>query len=118
MTALSQTTSERVRRLLVGLKMPRALEALDDIVRRLETGELSGLEAVQTLLAEEFETRETRRIKMSLMTARLTRIKTVADYDFAFQPSLERERVLALTGLDFIERKETVHFLGPCESDS
>lgn len=113
MTPLPQTTPDKVRRLLVGLKMPRALEAFDDIVRRLEQGELSGLEAVQSLLAEEFETRETRRIKMGLMTARLTRIKTLADYDFAFQPSLERERVLALAGLDFIERKETVHFLGP-----
>jgi len=29
------------------------------------------------------------------MTARLTRLKTLHDYDFAFQPSLERERILA-----------------------
>ena len=113
MTAVPQTTSERVRRLLVGLKMPCALEALDDVIRRLETGEISGLEVLCTLLVEEFETREIRRIKMGLMTARLTRLKTIADYDFAFQPSLERERVLALAGLDFVERKETVHFLGP-----
>jgi len=113
MTPLSPSTADRLRHLLVGLKMPRALEAFDDIVRRLETGELSALEAMQSLLAEEFETRESRRVKMGLMTARLTRIKTLEDYDFAFQPSLERDRVLALAGLDFIERKETVHFLGP-----
>ena len=93
--------------------MARSLEALDDVLRRLEQGGLSALEAIHRLLAEEFQTRETRRIKMGLMTARLTRLKTLHDYDFTFQPSLERERILALAQLDFIERKEVVHLLGP-----
>jgi len=113
MNTLPQTTPDRIRQLLVGLKMPRALESLDDVIRRLETGETSGLAAIESLLAEEFETREGRRIKVGLMTARLTRLKAISDYDFAFQPSLDRERIMALSGLDFIERKETVHFLGP-----
>lgn len=40
---MSQSTLERIRQDLVGLKMPRALEALDQIVRRLEHGEISAL---------------------------------------------------------------------------
>lgn len=44
---------ERIRHDLVGLKMPRALEALDHVVRRLEHGELSALEAIDILLSEE-----------------------------------------------------------------
>ncbi|MGO7564970.1 hypothetical protein ACC754_37280, partial [Rhizobium johnstonii] len=39
---------DRIRHDLVGLKMPRALEALDHVVRRLEHGELSALEAKPT----------------------------------------------------------------------
>jgi DNA replication protein DnaC len=113
MTAVPQSTIDQVRGLLVGLKMARALEALDDVMRRLEQGELSALEAIHGLLAEEFETRESRRVKMGLMTARLTRLKTLQDYDFSFQPSLERDRILALAQLDFIERNEVVHLLGP-----
>jgi len=113
MTAVPQSTIDQVRGLLVGLKMARALEALDDVMRRLEQGELSALEAIHGLLAEEFETRETRRVKMGLMTARLTRLKTLQDYDFSFQPSLERDRILALAQLDFVERNEVVHLLGP-----
>ena len=34
-------------------------------------------------------------------------------FDFAFQPSLDRERILTLAGLDFIKRAEVVHLLGP-----
>jgi DNA replication protein DnaC len=113
MSPLPPSSSDQVRRLLVGLKMARALEALDDVLRRLEQGELSAVEAIHLLLAEEFETRESRRIKMGLITARLTRLKTLQDYDFAFQPSLERERILTLAQLAFIERKEVVHLLGP-----
>ena len=78
------STTDELRGLLVGLKMARALEALDDVLRRLEEGSLSALEAIHLLLAEEFQTRETRRIKAGLMTARLTRLKTLQDYDFSF----------------------------------
>jgi len=113
MTDWTSSTADDVRRLLVGLKMARSLEAFDDVVRRLEQGQLSALEAIHGLLAEEFETRESRRVKMGLMTARLTRLKTLQDYDFTFQPSLERERILALAQLDFIDRNEVVHLLGP-----
>lgn len=113
MSPLPSSTADQLREILVGLKMARSLEALDDVLRRLEQGSLSALEAIHQLLAEEFQTRETRRIKMGLMTARLTRLKTLQDYDFTFQPSLERERIIALAQLDFIERKEVVHLLGP-----
>jgi len=113
MSPLPTSTVDELRSLLVGLKMARSLEALDDVLRSLEQGSLSALEAIHQLLAEEFQTRETRRIKAGLMTARLTRLKTLSDYDFSFQPSLERERILALAQLDFIARKEVLHLLGP-----
>jgi DNA replication protein DnaC len=104
---------ERIRRHLVGLKMSRALEALDSSVRRLEEGRLSALELLDELLGEELTTRESRRIQSSLMTARLTRIKTLEDFDFSFQPSLDKNRILALAELDFLDRGEVVHLLGP-----
>ncbi len=113
MSVLPSTPLERIRHHLVGLKMVRALEALDSSVRRLEEGKISALELLDELLGEEHSTRETRRIKASMMTARLTRIKTLEDFDFSFQPSLDRNRILALAELDFIERGDVVHLLGP-----
>jgi len=110
---VSGATTERIRRHLVGLRMPRALEALEATLSRIEQGQLSALEALESLLGEEYSTRESRRIKMALQTARLTCIKTLASYDFSFQPSLDRNRVLALAELGFIERHECVHLLGP-----
>ena len=106
-------TTERIRRHLVGLKMPRALEALQTTLSRIEQGQVTALEAIETLLGEEYSTRESRRIKMALQTARLSTVKTISGYDFTFQPSLDRNRVLALADLEFVERRQCVHFLGP-----
>jgi DNA replication protein DnaC len=110
--ALSAVPIERIRGYLVGLRMPRALETLDHIVQQLERGQISALEAIDLLLAEEITVRETRRIKAALQMARLANIKTLSGFDFSFQPSLDRNRVLALAQLDFIDRHEVVHFIG------
>src|SRR6201997_4889321 len=103
---------ERIRSHLVSLRMPRALEALDHVVRQLERGETNAIEAIETLLAEEITIRESRRVKAALQMARLASIKTLSGFDFSFQPSLDRNRILALAQLDFIDRHEVVHFIG------
>src|SRR6184192_784684 len=95
---------DRIRRTLVGLKMPRALEVLDQTVRQLERGEASALEVIDTLFAEELSLRENRRVKMALRMAKLSTVKTLTGFDFSFQPSLDRNRILALA---------QIHFLGP-----
>ena len=107
------TTIDSIKRSLVGLRMPRALEVLDATLRRIEQGEIDGIGALDQILVEELTLRETRRVKTALMMARLTAIKTLQGFDFAFQPSLDRSRILALAELKFIDRAEVIHLLGP-----
>lgn len=106
-------TLARVRQHLVQLKLACALEVLDDTMARVEQGKLTVLEAVDVLLNDECANRETRRIKAARMTARLTQIKTLESFDFSFQPSLDRNRILTLAQLSFIDRHQSVHLLGP-----
>jgi DNA replication protein DnaC len=103
---------ERIRRHLVGLRMPRALETLDHLVQQIERGQIGSIEAIEMLLAEELTIRESRRIKAALQMARLNVVKTLSGFDFSFQPSLGRNRILALAQLDFIDRHDVVHFIG------
>ena len=104
---------DRIKHTMVGLKMPCAIEILDATVRRLERGEMTALEAIDALLAEEFTLRENRRIKTALVMARLSTIKTLAGFDFSFQPSLDKNRIMALAELKFIDRAEVLHLVGP-----
>jgi DNA replication protein DnaC len=97
---------------IVGLRMPRALEALEGVIQQLERGQLGAIEAIDALLAEEITVREGRRIKAALQMARLATIKTLTAFDFSFQPSLDRNRIMALASLDFVHRHEVVHFIG------
>ncbi len=113
MTLGAASRVDNIRHSLVSLKMPRALEMLDATLRRIEQGQIDGIEALDELLLEELSLRENRRIKAALRMARLPVIKTLAGFDFSFQPSLDRNRILALAGLDFIARAEVVHLLGP-----
>jgi DNA replication protein DnaC len=107
------TTLERVRQRLVELKFASALEILDETLERLERDEISAVDAIDLLLDQEQGVRETRRVRTQLMTSRLTPIKTLDGFDFSFQPTLDRQRVMALAELSFIERCQTVHLLGP-----
>ena len=109
---LPQAPIERIRRHLVALRMPRALETLDHLVAQIERGQLGSIEAIEMLLAEELTIRESRRIKAALQMARLTPVKTLSGFDFSFQPSLDRNRILALAQLEFIDRHEVLHLIG------
>jgi DNA replication protein DnaC len=113
MTAHSPTVLDNIKRNLVGLKMPWALEILDVTVRGIERGEMTALEAIDVLLTEELTLRENRRVKMALLMARLSAIKTLDGFDFSFQPSLDKNRIMALAELQFIGRAEVVHLIGP-----
>lgn len=104
---------DSVKKSLVALKMPRALEILDTALRRIEQGEVTWIEALDQLLIEELTLRDNRRVSTALRMSRLTTVKTLAGFDFAFQPSLDRNRILALAELKFIDRAEVVHLLGP-----
>ena len=77
---------DRIKRTLVSLKMPRALEIVDATVRRIERGEVTPLEAIDMLLVEELTLRENRRVRMALQMAKLSAVKTLAGFDFSSSP--------------------------------
>ena len=109
----SASLRDRLRAQLADLKMPGALEALDEILRRCDSGELSAGDAMEQVLGAHITLRNARRLQTAMRSARLPAIKTLADFDFSFQPSVKREQVESLHTLGFIERKENVVLLGP-----
>jgi IstB-like ATP binding protein len=61
------------------------------------------------LLAEEFTLRVNRRVKNALVMAQLSTIKMLAGFDFSFQPLLDKNCIMALAELKFIDRAEVLH---------
>jgi len=114
---LAPTLRDRLRAQLADLKMPGALEALDDILRRADSGELAAGEAMSALLGSHIALRNQRRLQTAMRSARLPAVKTLADFDFTFQPSVKRDQLESLHTLSFLERRENVVFLGPPGGD-
>ena len=104
---------DRLRAQLADLKMPGALEALDDILRGIDSGTLQAPAAIEGLLGAQIALRNNRRLQAAMRSSRLPAAKTLADFDFSFQPSIKREQIDSLHTLGFIERKENVILLGP-----
>lgn len=103
---------DHLRAQLADLKMPGALEALDEILAGLDSGTLTAAAALDALLAAQIALRNHRRLDAAMRSSRLPAVKTLAAFDFSFQPSVKREQLDSLHSLGFLERKENVVFLG------
>jgi DNA replication protein DnaC len=64
-------------------------------------------------LGSEWQGRYQRSIEARLKQARFPWVKTLEQFDFDFQPSLDRKQVRELAGLTFAERAHNVIVLGP-----
>jgi DNA replication protein DnaC len=113
MTAAARSRRDRMRAQLADLKMPGALEALDEVLTGVDGGGVTASEAIEQLLAAQITLRNNRRLQAAMRSSRLPAIKTIEDFDFTFQPSIKREQLDSLHELGFLERKENVIFLGP-----
>lgn len=98
---------DRLRTQLADLKLPGALEALDDILRGIDGGALTASAALEALLGAQIALRNNRRLQAAMRSSRLPTAKTLADLDFSFQPSIKREQIDSLHTLGFIDRRET-----------
>jgi DNA replication protein DnaC len=64
-------------------------------------------------LAAEWQGRFQRGIEARLRQSRFPWLKTLEQFDFAFQPSLDKKQVRELAGLSWVERAQNVVILGP-----
>jgi DNA replication protein DnaC len=108
-----RSVRERIRSQLADLKMPGSLEALDAVLTGIDGGKLGAGEAISQVLEAQISLRNNRRLEAAMRSSRLPAVKTLADFDFSFQPSIKREQIDSLHTLGFVERKENVVFLGP-----
>ena len=113
MKAAARSRRDQIRTQLADLKMPGALEALDEVLSTVDGGGVTASEAIEQLLGAQITLRNNRRLQAAMRSSRLPAIKTLTDFDFSFQPSIKREQIDSLHELGFLERKENVILLGP-----
>ena len=72
------------------------------------------LQFLDALLEAELEERRVKAVARRLQEARLPRVKTLEEFDFAKAASLSASEIMALAAGAYLDRKEPVLFLGDC----
>lgn len=110
---MSELTWDRVGQHLERLGLTHIKASCADTLQVAEQEAWGYLQLLDRLFEEEIAAREERRIKNALKLAAFPFLKTLDAFDFAFQPSLERSRIMDLAALSFVQRRENVLLLGP-----
>jgi DNA replication protein DnaC len=99
--------------LLEKLKMDHLSARLDSVCEQASKRELDYKGFLAEALSAEWTGRHGKGVEMRLSQAHFPVVKTLEQFDFGFQPSLDRKVLRELSGMGFVERSENVVFLGP-----
>jgi DNA replication protein DnaC len=99
--------------LLSKLRLEHLALQLETVCEQAAKRELGYKEFLIDALSAEWQGRHLKGVEARLAQARLPWVKTLEQFDFSFQPSLDRKVVRELAGLGFVERAENVVLLGP-----
>jgi len=95
------------------LKLSGMLEHLDARLMEARNNDLSHAEFLSIILIDESEIRNQRKVSRLIHSAGLGVEKTIENFDFAFNPSINAKLIRSLATCRFIERNEGVFLLGP-----
>jgi DNA replication protein DnaC len=104
---------ERLHDVLGELKMSAADALLEAHLQRASQADRSYADFLLDLLEAEARARQEERFRQSLKRARLPVMKTLEQFDFAFQPSIDQSQIRELRTLRFVHEAGNVVFLGP-----
>ena len=100
---------EHLRRLYLG----HVAERLDAVLADAARGEPTYLDFLDKLLCDELTSKARKRIAMGIQIAHFPAVKTLDDFDFKQQPSVDAKLVRELATGRFIANAENVLLFGP-----
>jgi len=99
--------------LLEKLKLEHLDRQLDAVCEQAAARDLDYKSFLCAALTTEWRGRFQKGIEARLRQSRFPWVKTIEQFDFEFQPSMDRKQVRELAGLSFVERSHNVVILGP-----
>ena len=110
---MSELTMDRLRENLESLKMKNTLEILDNYLERAVAENLNIVEVLDHIFSEEAKSKRKRAYEKQVQMSGFPIKKTLDDFDFSFQPSIDKRQIDELATMRFLENGENVVFLGP-----
>lgn len=110
---MSELTMDRLPENMECLKMKNTLEILDNYLERAVADKLNIVEVLDHIFAEVAKSNRRRAYEKQGQMSGFPIKKTLDDFDFSFQPSIDKHQIDELATMRFLENGENVVFLGP-----
>ncbi|MDU2674354.1 MAG: ATP-binding protein, partial [Clostridium sp.] len=94
------------------LKMKQMINHLDEVIDFSTKNNLSFVDALIKLTTYEIDFKETNMIKSMVKVGAFPHKKEIKDFDFDFQPSINKDQILDFLTLRFLNTQENIVFLG------
>jgi DNA replication protein DnaC len=109
----AEITRARVLENLGRLRLGRIVDQLDALLSDAARGEPTYLDFLDAILREEVGAKQRKRIAMGIQIAHFPAVKTLEDFDFKFQPSVDQKLVRELAVGRYVANAENVLLFGP-----
>jgi len=110
---MSALTMDRLRDNLERLKMRNTLEILDNYLEMAVKDNLNIVDVLDHIFTEEAKAKRHRAYEHQVRMSGFPMKKTLGDFDFSFQPSIDKRQIEELSTMRFLENGENIVFLGP-----
>jgi DNA replication protein DnaC len=103
----TQTVKEQLR----SLRLATAANELDEMLS--SSNRAVNLEWLSELLQRELDQRRENSLRARIKAGRFPEETSLEAFDFGFNPEINRDRILELASLSFVDRRQIALFLGP-----
>lgn len=110
---MSELVHARVVDNLVKLRLGNVAERIDALLSEAARSEPTYLDFLDGVLREEATAKQHKRVAMGIQIAHFPSVKTLADFDFGFQPSVDKKLVGELSTGRFVAQADNVLLFGP-----
>lgn len=107
------TDHDRLVEKLRQLQLTETADNLTALLSEASRSKWSSLQLLDQICNRELEAKHSKRVRMGLQISRFPFVRTLEEFQFQAQPTLEESRVLDLTTGGFVAEKENVLLIGP-----
>ena len=102
----------RITENLKFLKSKESLAVLDETLDFVTKNNLSFIDGFQHFTEAQVEKKRANLVTHSVLMAGFPKVKTLAEFDFDYQPSINRQQIYDFNSLRFLEKQENIVFYG------
>lgn len=108
----NSSTYQKIIGNLEFLKSKESINVIDDTLDYVNRNNLSFIEGFMYFTEAQVEKKKENLVKHSVHMAGFPKVKTLSEFDFDYQPTINQQQIYDLNSLRFIEKQENIVFYG------